>query len=61
MPSMFRPYGRLPVQCSVTYYAGILPKLPLAYILGFVSMSGATTLLGGLKGGVSWLTKRSSP
>ena len=37
MPFTLCPYRRLPVQCSVTYYAGFLPKLPLAYCSAFWS------------------------
>jgi hypothetical protein len=37
MPFTIRPYRRFPVQCAVTYNAGPLLKLPLAYILGFGS------------------------
>ena len=32
-----RPYRRFPVQCSVTYNAGLIRKLPLACLLGFGS------------------------
>jgi hypothetical protein len=30
MPLTIRPYRRFPVQCSVTYNAGLFLKLPLA-------------------------------
>ena len=35
MPFFIRLYQRFPVQCSITYHAGLFLKLPLAYFLGF--------------------------
>lgn len=35
MPFLIRPFRHFPVQCSVTYNAGPLLKLPLAYFSGF--------------------------
>jgi hypothetical protein len=35
MPFSIRPYQRFPVQCAMTYNAGLLLKLPRAYFLGF--------------------------
>ena len=37
MPFSIRPSRRVQVHCSVTYHAGTLFKLPLAYISGFGS------------------------
>jgi len=37
MPFSIRPYRRFPVLCVVTYNAGPLFKLPLAYFSGFGS------------------------
>ena len=37
MPITLRPNRRFPVQCSVTYNAGLIRKLPLACFLGFGS------------------------
>jgi hypothetical protein len=35
MPFSIRPFCRFPVQCAVMYNAGLVPKLLLAYFLGF--------------------------
>jgi hypothetical protein len=35
MPFTVRPSRRFPVHCAMTYNAGLFPKLPLAYFLGF--------------------------
>ena len=37
MPFTLRPYRRFPVQCNVTYNAGCLLKLLLAFCSGFWS------------------------
>ena len=37
MPFSIRPFRRFPVQCTVTYNAGPILKLPLAYISWFGS------------------------
>jgi hypothetical protein len=39
MPFALRPYRRVPLPCSVTYNAGPLLTLPLAYVLGFWSLA----------------------
>ena len=38
MPFTLRPYRRFPVQCAVTYNAGLCIKLTLVYFLGFGSL-----------------------
>jgi hypothetical protein len=38
MPSVLRPYRRVPLQCSVTYNAESFLMLPLAYCSGFWSL-----------------------
>ena len=35
MSFVLRPYRRFPVQCSITYHAGLFLKLALAYFSGF--------------------------
>ena len=35
MPFTLRPHRRVPMPCAVTYHAGLLLTLPLAYCLGF--------------------------
>jgi len=35
MPFVLRPYRRVPLPCSVTYYVGSLLTLPLACVLSF--------------------------
>lgn len=37
MSFVLRPFRRFPVQCAVTYHAGLFSKLQLAYCSGFGS------------------------
>ena len=44
MPFSIRPFRRFPVQCSVRYHASPWITLPLAYVLGFETLSALQVL-----------------